>query len=367
MGKLRFLLATVKNYIKNYVDFYFGNDFKMSNNKRIILMGTPTHGNLGDQAIVLAEEIFLKENFPEYDCYVIPQEDSLLYLKSIKKQLNQDDILFMHGGGNFGSLYPSAERMRRFISSKISKNKIIFFPQSVFFENTLLGRFELKRSIRSYSRNKNVTLTCREKESFSFAVSCFKNNKILLTPDIVLYLLKSPTFKKMKLELKNTIDEDVLMIMRDDREKLLKNEDEEGLFSLLSNNQIHFKVSDTHIGLGKYISDDNRLTKLLDKWNEYTASKMIITDRLHGMIFSILMNKPVIGLNINNWKIQSTYESWLKDIDGVDFLDVNEITRDKIKESIKLQGINIEESSLFKEDKFLPLKECIKEKNNEQV
>ena len=42
--------------------------------KRIFLMSTPWHGNLGDQAIILAEYQVLKRAFPDYTIIEYPTE-----------------------------------------------------------------------------------------------------------------------------------------------------------------------------------------------------------------------------------------------------------------------------------------------------
>ena len=55
--------------------------------KNIILIGTPTHGNLGDQAISVAEIKFLKEKFPTYNIIEIFDKDVYSSLKFLKRQL----------------------------------------------------------------------------------------------------------------------------------------------------------------------------------------------------------------------------------------------------------------------------------------
>lgn len=44
---------------------------KNSHNRKIILFGTPMHGNLGDHAIALQEQYFFEDFFPDYEYYEI--------------------------------------------------------------------------------------------------------------------------------------------------------------------------------------------------------------------------------------------------------------------------------------------------------
>ena len=52
----------------------------MSSNKemkKIVLIGIPTHGNIGDAAIVLAEDKFIQDNYPDYEYIKILDEKVL--------------------------------------------------------------------------------------------------------------------------------------------------------------------------------------------------------------------------------------------------------------------------------------------------
>ena len=73
--------------------------------KKIILMGFPNHRNLGDQAIALAEEKFIRKHFPEYDFHSVPEGIMLKCVEKVRKACSDDDILVLHGGGNFGNQY----------------------------------------------------------------------------------------------------------------------------------------------------------------------------------------------------------------------------------------------------------------------
>lgn len=54
------------------------------------------------------------------------------------------------------------------------------------------------------------------------------------------------------------------------------------------------------------------------KWNEFRSARLVITDRLHGMIFSAVTGTPCVALNNSNGKVGYEYE-WLKDVPYIAF------------------------------------------------
>ena len=118
--------------------------------KKIILMGFPNHRNLGDQAIALAEEIFIRKNFPEYDFYSVPEGIMLKCVDKVRKACKDEDILVLHGGGNFGNQYMYIEESRRRILELFPNNPIILMPQSIYFSNDeeLLYKFGYFRHLQ---------------------------------------------------------------------------------------------------------------------------------------------------------------------------------------------------------------------------
>ena len=57
----------------------------------------------------------------------------------LKKMLNKKDVLILTGGGNFGNQYMDDEKIRRLVIQKFPQNKIIMFPQTMYFTNDAIG------------------------------------------------------------------------------------------------------------------------------------------------------------------------------------------------------------------------------------
>ena len=108
--------------------------------KRIILIGSPAHGNLGDIAIAIAELDFFKPKdsaggaakirLVEFTDLFYQRACSLLDRFILKK-----DVIWIHGGGFIGTLWKSEDDMANHVISTFRGNKIVVFPQTVYFED----------------------------------------------------------------------------------------------------------------------------------------------------------------------------------------------------------------------------------------
>ncbi|MDK8210749.1 polysaccharide pyruvyl transferase family protein, partial [Bacillus subtilis] len=74
-------------------------------------------------------------------------------------------------------------------------------------------------------------------------------------------------------------------------------------------------------------------------WSKFKAAEVVLTDRLHGMIFCAITRTPCIVFNNYNHKIESSYNDWLKDLKYIKFINTSEMTSfeevNKIIEELK--------------------------------
>jgi len=99
----------------------------------VFYLGLPEHGNLGDQAIAKATEIYLQEQLPQHQVVRIANDAVLPCIPLLKRIMQPNHLIVMHGGGNLGDLWPGAESVRRAVVNRLKKWPIIQLPQSVFF------------------------------------------------------------------------------------------------------------------------------------------------------------------------------------------------------------------------------------------
>lgn len=276
--------------------------------RKIFLIGIPTHGNIGDAAIVLAEDKFIQDNFPQYEYKKILDDDIENNIEKIKTDINDDDIILLHGGGNLGDEYIICENRRRMIIENFTNNKIILMPQSIYFNDTEFARKELEKTKLLYNSHKNLTLIARELVSFEIMKREFKNVNIILTPDIVMYLNKTESRQR----------NGALFAMRKDLEKILTEDQIQKIDEQVSKHFDKKLMTDTHLG-NVEITCSVREKVVEDKLEEFRNAELVITDRLHGMIFAAITSTPCIALGNYNHKIEASFE-WLKNQGYIKFL-----------------------------------------------
>lgn len=323
-GKIEFIIYYYTSLIKILI-------LSKTQKNRIFLMGIPVHGNLGDQAIVIAEREFLKDNFKEYK--VIEVESSLV-TKNIKflKKVVGNALVLIHGGGFIGSIWPKEDNMAKLIISNLTNNNIIMLPQTAFFDNDELGKGLINQNRKIYENHKKLHICVREEYSYNFMKENFKNCNIYLVPDMVLYM-KPLNIKK---EEKNKIT----LCLRSDKEKTFSNVNLI-IDRLKDKGYKNFNVTDTVIDRRLY--EYNRIKKVKNKILEFNNSNLVITDRLHGMVFALLANTPCLVINSKSYKVRGVY-NWLKANKKIKLIDNMEEFDNSIDEILN------EKSSFNSED-----------------
>ena len=335
--KNKIFTEKVVNKIDYSIGFRYYNIFKKyKNKKKIIYTLVPTHGNMGDQAIASATINYLKENFVNYDIVQIYREETYRYLKAIKKIINKDDVIILHGGGNLGNLYPVEERDRRFIIQHLRKNKIISMTQTMNFSKDSFGKHELNKSRKIYNANKNLTIIAREKHSYKLMKENFNSN-IILNPDIVFYL-------NNKIDCNRFERTNIMTCLRNDKESVVGS-NKENLITDLKRNYGQVVEFDTVIN--KTVTKEEREKELNKMFDKFLKAKVVITDRLHGMVFCAITKTPCIVTKSLDHKVTGTYK-WIKDLNYI-----------RLVESIEFENIKpiIEELNNIKEKNDINFKE----------
>ncbi len=279
--------------------------WKTFNKNGVFLILTPTHGNLGDHAIALSEmELFSEANFKYYEV-----TNSILLKLQKQKLLHcfNGNKIVVNGGGNLGTLWMSAENLFRDIIIKNPKSAIYCFPNTVFYEDTDFGREELKKSIEIYNSHKNLKIYAREETSYNFMKPIY--NSVELVPDMVLRLKPQVNGKERN---------GCLLLLRSDIEKTLTEEETEKLNNTVNSFFNDVTYSDTVLGYG--INTTEREKELNKKFNQIAAAKLVVTDRLHGFVFSAICGTPCIVLNSKSPKVKGCYK-WIENLDYIKFCD----------------------------------------------
>ena len=315
--------------------------------KKCIVCLAADYGNLGDVAITYAQSQFLQSILPGYEIVDFPISKTLINLKALKKICNNNDIITIVGGGNMGDLYGDIELLRLMIVMLFPQNRIISFPQTIEYKNPSQNKFLLNLSQSVYNKHKHLLLCAREDVSYAKIKELYPHCQSCLLPDIVMTLDKRSDYITRNHNL-------ITLCLRDDKEKMHTELNEELLKHQLECKGFELNIRDTHIGKS-HMSIEERNEELRLILDDFSRSRVIITDRLHGMIFAFITGTPAVVLPNNNFKVEKCYE-WIKDCGFIEF--VNEPSNEGV---LKLIDIN------EKYENFYVTHQCINTKMQQIV
>ncbi len=268
----------------------------------VIYMCTPEHGNLGDQAIAQATYSFLMDCYPDTKILEIPAR--LLrrewHIRLFGLIIGQNRIL-IHGGGYIGTLWPNEDLLLQRIIRIYSDNQIVIMPQTLFFDMTKEGEQVLEQVKRIYGSHKDLWLCTREQYSYDFAVKHLQGVHTHLVPDMVPYYRYEGAVSNR---------DGIVLCLRNDKEAVMNNENKEHIRSIVGNKLPGVEIKDADTVLPRWINRRERKLILDEFLDIFASSKVIITDRLHGMVFAAITNTPCITLDSKSHKVKGVYK-WL--------------------------------------------------------
>ncbi len=262
------------------------------------------YGNLGDVALTLAQKQLILKHFPTHKPIEVPASISLAEMKGYILSVSCGDVVTIIAGGNMGDVWSWFEMYRQLIVSKLDKYMIYQFPQTVTYTNSILGKNLLYSAKHTYSSD-HLIMMAREKMSYDFMKDNFDCNSYL-APDVVMTLKYWGKHDR----------EGLLLCLRDDREQLLSLKERNEINDVISKSGLPMSVIDTKVdNTFKYEMRYSQLDQFIDK---VSSAKVIITDRLHGMIFAYITGTPAVVLPNSNRKIEMCYE-WISNCGFISF------------------------------------------------
>lgn len=309
----------------------------------VFLLGTPLHGNLGDQAITLAEMEFFARN--GYRVIEIPSPLVLPHLETWKEIIGKNRI-YIHGGGFVGSLWPEEEAMLETVISAFIGNEIIILPQTVYFDNVDERVSHLNELLK---RQGKVTLCARETYSYEFACRYLDGANVILVPDMVL----SANWFDNKAGTRNK----VILCMRRDLEKVITEETMDKLLSAVKTYYPDMEIVYTDTVIEGMVYPYMRKRVLKNMLSKLATARIVVTDRLHGMVLAAMANSPSLVFSNCNYKVQGIYH-WISNNRFVSYCD----DASQIEE--KVRGLSQEENCVYNHDDakraFAPLTELVR-------
>ncbi len=279
--------------------------------KRIIYALTPTPqlANIGDHAQVVAIELWFKKHFPDYSVLEVDKNEVIYGQRLLKKLIAPDDLIFLHSGGNMGDRGIWSETGRRLMINNFHQNRIISLPQTIFFSDTAEGQKQQSISQEIYAGHPNLTIIGRDKESGLLAERIFPKAQVLVVPDFVLSL----KLEDLGMSDISSKKGEILACLRVDDESVLSVEDRQSIAKSLGEKTL---LTDTT--LSKPINSENRIEIIKEFIFDVLEHEAVVTDRFHGLIFSVIAKRPAVVLKTVDHKLTSAMD-WFNSTSFVAF------------------------------------------------
>lgn len=291
-------------------------DKLIPNHAEIVLLDYPNNTNVGDSLIWLGTLAYLNSRGLKIS-YVC---DTRNYnFEKLKEKINVNTIVLMNGGGNFGTLWDEVHNFRLRAIKDLKNVPIVQLPQTIHFDN----QEKVDEINQAFSQHGQFSLIVRSQYCYDFAKSKF-NTHIYLCPDMAFFIGAIENT-----ELPNI---DCLAIVRTDietsgelsgivehlkSEYVLKKTD--WLEASLAERLLH--RIEMHTGVIRKVTDPHNML-LIQLWNKLSTlrlkrgiallkdARVVIADRLHVHILSILLNKPHVIIDNNYGKLKHFHETW---------------------------------------------------------
>lgn len=272
--------------------------------RKLILMNTADYGNIGDQALAIQGISFLRSYFPEFEIIEVSGRQWDITKDLLKQKISDLDILLFVGGGYMGDLWPmESDRVKEMIHY-FPENKKVFFPQSFFYSSNKADLC-IDADRKFFGEYENILFIHREEQSYelmSNRISVSHTN--LLFPDMALY----GRWQTEKCERKG-----VTGCFRLDKEKV-NTDINERTYEVCVRRNIPYKVIDTLVD--HTISRKEREGELQKLLEEFRHTELVITDRLHGMLFCAVTGTPCLAIDNISHKVSGVYK-WIEKLDFI--------------------------------------------------
>jgi len=283
------------------------------------LTNLPFHTNIGDSLIWNGAKALIEA--AGYRCL---SETSFFTWRD--RKVNPGDIIVFDGGGNIGDLWRPVMDFMLGVIDRFHDNRIIVFPNSVWYDDKRLIESDAGRM----ARHPDLHLIARDNRSLSFFRRYFSSNNLYLAPDMAFNI---PS--EMLVPSRNVTPAlgSVLYLRRTDKEYKA---------DVSAVNLQYTAVGDwpsmtAHALVDRIYPHCVALAKLLnmpavcdmigrrcarDRYVGIGAGyiaryESIITTRLHVLILSVLVGRPVRYIDNRSGKLSAFAETWLSDLQSV--------------------------------------------------
>lgn len=255
----------------------------------------PWHRNAGDHAQTYAILKKLKTEFKDFEVKHCPAHQiSDDYLKRLSKKIRDRDIVLVNSNGDFGDQYAdngtSMSNLRRRIARHLKNNRVIYLPSTVSYSDIEPSSCWIEEDRKLFS-NVMHTLLCRE--SGSLEILNRIGIKAEFYPDPVLWMRD---FGIEKSKVAGHKKKALVMLRPPQMESSITQATHEEIAEALSKKGYSITTSDlNYLKHPLYFNMYRKYFRNLAE--DLTDFDLIVTDRMHAMIFASLCNIACIAIS----------------------------------------------------------------------
>lgn len=339
-----------------YPDLFFLKNKLRTKKPLVILIGTPIHRNLGDHLIAEVEFNLLKEIYKDSKIVEVPTEIYLLFKSRFVQCIRDDALIFVSGGGWMGDVWAEDDRRMQDIINTFSNHKVFVLPQTLYFDNEESDDSQklIADARRVYAKCKQLAILFRDKSSFDIANRLYKDviKQIILFPDMAL-------FKEYSTD--SDHGSGILVCLRTDRERIRNREVEEVISEYATSNNL--SVSYTSTITKHAIPIWLRKTLIKRKIHEFEKYELVITDRLHGMIYAYLAGTRCVAIDNKTHKVSGVFNQWIAPYELISVLSEKSNANELITAIDKMNALKTNGKKIDMSTKKDELKRILEGKN----
>lgn len=200
------------------------------------------------------------------------------------------------------------ENVIREAVSFFPENIVIILPQTAFYTSDDAGTREIEITRDIFARHDKLFVFARENATFELLQNRFiwtGCSFVEKAPDMVLY------GKNIQNLADNRVEYDVNVCLRNDIEQTFG-----AGTDLISSLEKNYRINSFSTVITGMVPRSKRRLLLENCWNNIRIGRVTVTDRLHGMLFSIINGVPSVVLDNKTGKVFGVSE-WLKDTNMV--------------------------------------------------
>ena len=281
---------------------------------RFALLDFPSHGNIGDSAIWVGEIALFARLYGRRPDHVSHMRfDPAAPGRALPAA---DAVLYLHGGGNFGDIWPKHQTYREAVIAANPQHRIVQLPQSIHYRDPA----GVERTRRIIAAHPDFHLMVRDAESRDFAQRHF-DCPVILAPDSA-FCIDPAAFPRP------AAAQGTLCLFRTDQER---RPDARGAGARFPGARIEDwrREADWRRQAHKallavfYLMPDGPLAgpraasftamarrRVALGLDQIDSAARVVTDRLHGHILARLLGKPQIVIDNEYGKIRRYIAAW---------------------------------------------------------